>query len=107
MNSNKTSNVLELIHIDIYKSFPTASWDGQQYYISFIDNYSRYRYIYLIYKKSQSLDMFKAYKAKVENQHGKRIKVIRSDHGSDYYDKYNGLAEQYLTPFVRFLEEMV
>ncbi|KAG8496846.1 hypothetical protein CXB51_008129 [Gossypium anomalum] len=68
----------------------TASWNGQQYFITFIDDYSYYGYLYLIHKKSQSLDMFKAYKAKVENQ----LKNVRFDHGGEYYGRYDGLAER-------------
>lgn len=37
-----TIYVLELIHIDICESFPMTSWNSQQYFMSFIDNYSRY-----------------------------------------------------------------
>ena len=53
-----------------------ASWNDQQYFITFIDNYSPYRYLYLIYEKSQLLDVFKSYKAEVENQLGKKIKPV-------------------------------
>ena len=55
---NRCSDVSELIHTDICGPFPTASWNGQQYFITFIDDYSRYGYLYLIHEKSQSLDVF-------------------------------------------------
>ena len=45
------------------------------------DDYSRYGYIYPIKEKSEALDKFKIFKAEVENQHDKRIKIVRSDHG--------------------------
>ena len=73
-NANRCSDVLELSHTDISDPFPIASWNGQQYFITFIDNYSRYGYLYLIHEKSQSLDMFKNFKAEVENQLSKKIK---------------------------------
>ena len=56
----------------------------------FIDDYSRYVYLYLIHEKSQSLDVFKNYKDKVENQLGKRIKFVRSNRGGEYYGRYDG-----------------
>ena len=90
---------------DIYGPFPTAAWNGQQYFIMFIDDYSRYGYLYLIHEKSQSLDMFKSYKAEVENQLSKRIKDVRSDRGGDYYGRYDGSGEQRPGPFAKFLEE--
>ena len=59
--------VLTLIHSDICGSFCMASWNGQQYFITFIDDYSRYDYLYLIHEKSQSLGVFKTFKVEVEN----------------------------------------
>ena len=37
----RTKDILELIHTEICGPFPTPSWNGQQYFISFIDDYSR------------------------------------------------------------------
>ena len=34
--------------------------------------------------------MFKIYKAEVENQLNRKIKVVRSDRGGEYYDRYDG-----------------
>ena len=58
LSAERAKDVLELIHIDICGLFPTASWNGQQYFITFIDDYFHYRYLYLIQEKSLSLDIF-------------------------------------------------
>jgi hypothetical protein len=50
--TNHMTNVLELIHTDIYGPFPTITRIGHVYFISFIDDYSRYGYIYLIKNNS-------------------------------------------------------
>ena len=70
-------------------------------FITFIDNFLCYGYLYLIHEQSKSLDMFKAFKAKVENQFGKSIKAIRFDHGSEYYGRYDGSGEQRLELFAK------
>ncbi|RDY08295.1 hypothetical protein CR513_07486, partial [Mucuna pruriens] len=101
----RAKDVLELIHINLYGPFPTASWNGQQYFITFIDYYSRYDYLYLIHKKSQSLDIFKSFKAEVEFQLGKKIKAIKSNLGGEYYGRYDESGEQHLGPFALFLRE--
>ena len=41
-----------------------------------MDDYSQFMYLYLLYDKSEALDAFKIYKAKVEKQLGKQIKII-------------------------------
>ena len=96
---------MELVHTNICGPFPTASWNGQHYFITFIYDYSHYGCLYLIHEKSQLLDIFKSYKAKVENQLGKKIKVIKSNHGGEYYSRYDGLGEQHPGPFARYLQE--
>ncbi|RVW13581.1 Retrovirus-related Pol polyprotein from transposon TNT 1-94 [Vitis vinifera] len=104
-NANRCSDVLELIHTDICGPFPTPSWNGQQYFITFIDDYSCYGYLYLIHEKSQSLDVFKNFKAEVENQLSKKIKAVRSDRGGEYYGRYDGSGEQRPGPFAKYLME--
>ena len=94
LGANRCSDVLELIHTNICGPLPTASWNGQQYFITFIDDYSRYGYLYLIHEKSQALDVFKAFKIEVENQLCKKIKAVKSDRGGEYYGRYDGSDEQ-------------
>ncbi|RDX61399.1 hypothetical protein CR513_60375, partial [Mucuna pruriens] len=103
--AKRAKDVLELIHTYICGPFPTASWNGQRYLITFIDDYSRYSYLYLIHEKSQSLDVFKSFKAEVELQFEKKIKVIKSDRGGGYYSRYDGSREQHLGSFALFLKE--
>ena len=54
---------------------------------TFIDDYSRYRYVYLMQHKSNTFEKFKEYRAEVENQLGKTIKTLRSDRGGEYLDR--------------------
>ena len=66
----------------IYKI--TSLTGGYEYFITFIDDYSRYRYIYLMRHKFEAFDKFKEFKAKVESHRGKSIKSLRSDRGGEY-----------------------
>ena len=96
LGANICTNVLEVIRTDIYRPFPIASWNGQRYFITFIDDYSRYGYLYLIHGKSQALDVFQCFKVEVELQFGKKIKVVKYDLGGEYYGRYDGSGEQRL-----------
>jgi hypothetical protein len=55
------------------------------YYVSFIDDFSRNTWIYFLRKKSEVFDNFKEFKALVENQTKKIIKVPRTDNGREFY----------------------
>jgi transposase InsO family protein len=50
------------------------------------------------------LDKFKIFKAKVENQHNIKIKVVRSDRAGEYYGRHTPYG-QVPRPFARFLQE--
>ena len=55
--------------------------DGYDSFIIFTDDYSCYGYIYPIKKRLEALDIFKIFKAEVENQYNLKIKIVRSDRG--------------------------
>jgi hypothetical protein len=96
--------ILEIIHMDICVPFPVKSVDGFDSFITFTDDFLRYGYIYPIQERSEALDKFKIFKAKVENRHNIKIKVMRSDCGGEYYGRHTPYG-QVLGPFVRFLQE--
>jgi len=77
-----------IIHTDIWGPFTTPCMNGQEYFITFIDDFTRYMYLYLLKDKSEALDAFKVYKAEVEKQSGLNIKIVRSDRGGEYYGRF-------------------
>ncbi|TYK00851.1 gag/pol protein [Cucumis melo var. makuwa] len=77
---------LELVHSDLCEPMNVKARGGYEYFISFIDYYSRYGHVYLIQNKSNSFEKFKEYKAEVENESGKTLKTFRSDQGGEYMD---------------------
>ena len=72
----RAKEVLDLVHIDLCGPMSTNARGGYEYFITFIDDYSWYRYIYLMHHKSKAFEKFKEFKAKVKNHHGKSIKCL-------------------------------
>jgi hypothetical protein len=68
--------------------FPVKFVNGFDSFITFIDDFSLYGYIYPIKERSKALDKFKIFKAEVENQHNIKIKIVRSDCGGEYYGRH-------------------
>jgi len=60
---------------------------GKTYFITFIDDCSRFTYIYLLRTKDEAFGKFKKFKKMVENQKERQIKVLRSDRGGEYFSK--------------------
>jgi hypothetical protein len=77
---------------------------GFNSFITFTDDFSRYRYIYPIRERYEALDKFKIFKAEVKNQHNVKIKVMRSDRGGEYYGRHIPYG-QIPGQFAKFLEE--
>ena len=58
----------------------------------------RYGFVKLIREKSDSLE---AFKAKIEIQQGKKIKVVHSDRGDEYYGRYDEMRQN-PGPFIKY-----
>jgi hypothetical protein len=59
--------------------------DGKKYFMTLIDDNTRFCYIYLLKSKDEALHYFKIYKTEVENQLERKIKRVRSDRGGKYF----------------------
>ncbi|KAA0035827.1 gag/pol protein [Cucumis melo var. makuwa] len=64
----RTKISLELIHSDLCGPMNVKARGGYEYFISFIDDYSRYGHVYLIQNKFDSFEKFKEYNAEIENE---------------------------------------
>ena len=62
-STRQTSVVFHLIHCDILGPSPTPTASGFRYYIIFVDDYSRYTWLYPMKAKSDSVDCFKHFKS--------------------------------------------
>ncbi|GKB66115.1 zinc finger, CCHC-type containing protein [Tanacetum coccineum] len=60
----------------------TEKWN-KKYFVTFIDDASRFCYVYLLHSKDEALDKFKVFKTEVELQQGSLIKRFRTDRGGE------------------------
>ena len=96
---------LQLVHSDVCGPLNVQARGGYEYFVSFIDDYSRYGYIYLMQRKSETFEKFKEFRAEAEKQLGRSLKTFRSDRGGEYLDTEftdhlieNGIVSQLSTP---------
>ena len=69
---------------------------GKRFYITFIDDYSRYTRVYLLRNKDEARDIFIQYKNKVENRLSKKIKSLRTDREGEYESNpFNSFVEDH------------
>ena len=78
------SRPLELVHTDACGPFRTRSPRGEEYFILFIDDFSRMVWIGLMKHKDEAFEKFKSFKALAENESDHKIKCLRSDRGGEF-----------------------
>jgi transposase InsO family protein len=86
-SDSKVVGILDLIHSDVCGPMSSASLTRSLYYVVFIDDFSRKSWIFFMKTKGQVFSRFQEFKALVENQTGKKIRVLRSDNGGEYTSK--------------------
>ena len=90
--SDRKSGPLEIIHSDVCGPFRVESHARARYFVTFIDDRSRWCEIRQLKGKHEVLNAFKDFKAFVETQSGNKIKYLQSDNGKEYrnneFDKF-------------------
>ncbi|KAE8976384.1 Copia protein [Phytophthora rubi] len=83
-----------------------TSMGGARYVVTFIDDFSRFVYVYLLASKAQVFDRFREFKALAETQTGCKLKCVRSDNGGEYTSKrfnrfcaLHGIVHQTSAPY--------
>lgn len=84
LEERKAKRILEVISSDVCGPINPPTYDGKQYYVSFIDHFSHFAVCYLITKKSEVLDKFQEYVKFVEAKFDTKIERIRCDNGGEY-----------------------
>jgi hypothetical protein len=86
LSNNSVSSPLELIYSDVWG--PACSTvQGEKYYVSFVDAYSKFIWVYLLRHKFDVFNVFHQFQAKVECALEKKIKTVQTDLGGGEYQK--------------------
>ena len=74
----------DLVHSDVWGPSPVSSKGGSTYYVSFIDDYTRYTWVFLMKRRSDFLLVYSNFRALIKTQHSAVIKCFRCDLGGEY-----------------------
>ena len=69
-NKIKAKDILEIIHTDVCGSFKTAGVNGERYFVSFIDDYSKIAKVYSIKSKDEVFNCLSQFVNESENLTG-------------------------------------
>ena len=75
---------LEIVHSDICVTMKTPSIGGCNYFLTFIDEFTRKTLVYFLKHKFDAFGCLQQFKELVEKKSGYRIKILRMDRDSEY-----------------------
>ena len=74
-----------MIHSDITGPFPQPSISKARYVLIFIDDFSHFTWVFFL---SEVFECLIEFKALAENEPRCKIKILNTDNGGDYVNKY-------------------
>lgn len=102
----QSKEVLELVHSDVCGPVTPVGINGEKYFVSFIDDCSRFTVIFLMRSKDQVAEKFREYEAIASAKFGRGISRFRCDNGGEYksraftdFCKQKGIVIEWTVPY--------
>ncbi|KAJ9544473.1 hypothetical protein OSB04_024180, partial [Centaurea solstitialis] len=102
---NTISSPLQLLHMDLFGPTNVMSIGKKSYSLVIVDDYSRFTWVYFLRTKDETSGLIKPFVLRMENKTNLRVKVIRSDNGTEFkntdlnsFCEEKGIERQYNAP---------
>ncbi|KAK1429792.1 hypothetical protein QVD17_12023 [Tagetes erecta] len=102
---NSISKPLHMLHMDLFGPTNVQSIGKKSYCFVFIDDFTRFSWVYFLHVKSETAELLKEFIIKVENQLDCKVKILRSDNGTEFKNSNvdlfcaeKGIARQFSAP---------
>ncbi|KAB2598442.1 hypothetical protein D8674_001362 [Pyrus ussuriensis x Pyrus communis] len=87
VRTDRCTSPFQKVHTDIWGPSPVRSIEGYRYYVTFVDEYTRFVWIFPMSNKSDVFTIFVKFYKFVLNQFGATIKSLQTDGGGEYTSK--------------------
>lgn len=77
----------EILHMDLCGPMEVSSLGGAYYYLLIKDDYSRFRTVYFLSNKSDTVKHINKFLMYITNNLGHKVKIIRSDNGKEFINQ--------------------
>jgi hypothetical protein len=95
-STTRVGGILRLVHNDMFGPMIIPSLGKYVYYVSFIDNLLRNKWIYFLMNKYEVFDKFKEFKDLVETRTKNKIKVLRMENGGEFHrNEFKELCKEF------------
>ena len=96
---------LELIYLDVWGPTPVLSTSSARYYISFLDDATKFLWFFPLKLKYDACQTFIYFQVAVEHQFDTKIKALQSDWGGEYrritkHLQNQGISHRITCPYI-------
>ncbi|GJX07418.1 putative ribonuclease H-like domain-containing protein, partial [Tanacetum coccineum] len=81
---NSISKPLHMLHMDLFGPTNVKSLMKKSYYLVVTDDFSRFSWVFFLATKDETSGILKTFITEIENQLDYKVKVIRSDNGTEF-----------------------
>nr|GEW68475.1 putative ribonuclease H-like domain-containing protein [Tanacetum cinerariifolium] len=81
------SQPLQMLHMDLFGPTFVRSISHKTYCLVVTDDFSRFSWVFFLATKSETSGILKKFITEIENQLNKKVKVIRSDNGTEFKNR--------------------
>ena len=84
---NRAASPFTLVHSDVWSPSRTVSTLGARYFVTFINDFSRCTWLFLMKNRSELFTIFQTFYNEIKNQFGVSIRTLRSDNAREYLSR--------------------
>ncbi|PKU75693.1 Retrovirus-related Pol polyprotein from transposon TNT 1-94 [Dendrobium catenatum] len=84
ISTSRMNTPLALVHSDVWGPSPSLSTNGFRFFVIFVDDFSRYTWLFPLTHKSEVTSTFITFTKFIENQTKQSIKILRTDGGTEF-----------------------
>ena len=90
ISATRASMMFDVVHMDLWGPYKTPTLDRKHYFLTIVDDYSRFLWVHLLQLKSKTIVAIKIFLSMIKTQFNSHVKVVRSDNGTEFLNSQCG-----------------
>ena len=86
--NKRASTPFELVHSDVWGPCPVLSPTWFKYFVTFVGDFSRVTWLYLMKSRFELFSHFRAFCAEIQTQFHLSVQTLRSDNAKEYLSEH-------------------
>ena len=93
LSESRASQPFALVHSDLWGPTPVVGTNGARYFVLFVDDHTRFSWLYLLASKDQAISAFLQFKVMIETQFDTKVRMLQTDWGGEFQAFTNTLCK--------------